>query len=142
MIGKSVSHYRIGDKLGSGGMGEVYAAEDTHLARTVAIKFPFLTSDEPDPGARFLTEARAASRLDHPNIARVYDYGEAPDGRPFLVMELVTGTTLSQALREGLLSADSSIHIVEEVLRALAEAHRRGLVHRDIKPGNVMLTES
>ncbi len=142
MIGTSVSHYRIVDKLGSGGMGEVYAAEDLHLARTVAIKFPLLTGDEPDSAGRFLAEARAASGLDHPNIARVYDYGEAPDGRPFLVMELVRGTTLSQTLRNGSLTAAASIGVVEKVLRALAEAHRRGLVHRDIKPGNVMLTES
>lgn len=142
MIGTSVSHYRIVDKLGSGGMGEVYAAEDLHLARSVAIKFPLLTGDEPDSAGRFLAEARAASGLDHPNIARVYDYGEAPDGRPFLVMELVRGTTLSQTLRNGSLTAAAGIGVVEKVLRALAEAHRRGLVHRDIKPGNVMLTES
>ena len=140
MIGKSVSHYRIVDKLGSGGMGEVYAAEDTHLARSVAIKFPLLTEEGPDPSDRFLIEARAASQLDHPNIARIYDYGEGPDGRSFLVMELVKGTTLSQALRSGPLSPATSILIVEGVLKALAEAHLHGLVHRDIKPGNVMLT--
>src|SRR5262249_51393167 len=89
----------------------------------------------------FLSEARAASRLDHPNIARIYDYGEAPDGRPFLVMELVKGRNLRQVLKDGPLSPSESIAIVHSILRALKEAHRNGLVHRDIKPANVMLTE-
>jgi len=142
LIGTCVSHYRILEKLGSGGMGEVFAAEDTHLGRRVAIKFPILKSDGSDHRVRFLKEARAASQLDHPNIARIYDYGEAPDGRPFLVMELVKGTSLRQVLRDGPLPPASSIGIVEGVLRGLREAHRTGLIHRDIKPANVMLAES
>lgn len=142
MIASCVSHYRILEKLGAGGMGEVYAAEDTLLARRVAVKFPSIEKDEGGARTRFLAEARAASRLDHPNIARIYDYGEAPDGRPFLVMELVNGKSLREMLRQGRLPVARSAEIAKGVLRALAEAHRRGLAHRDIKPGNVMLTES
>jgi len=122
-------------------MGEVYEAQDTLLERRVAVKFPSL-DDTGDGRTRFLIEARAASHLDHSNIAHIYDYGEAPDGRPFLVMELVQGKTLREVLKSGPLPPASSIHITQGVLRALREAHRNHLVHRDIKPANVMLTES
>ena len=88
MTGKTVSHYRILNALGQGGMGVVYLGEDTHLARRVAVKFPAARSDE-QYRERFLREARAASTLNHPHIAAIYDYGESPDGHPFLVMELV-----------------------------------------------------
>ncbi len=142
LIGAYISHYRIVEELGAGGMGEVFVAEDLHLARRVAIKFPALLQEGSDAPARFLKEARAASRLDHANIARIYDYGEANDGRPFLVMELVHGVTLHQALRDGPLSPERSVAVAVNVVRALREAHRAGLVHRDIKPSNVMLTES
>jgi tetratricopeptide (TPR) repeat protein len=127
------------EKLGAGGMGEVFSADDLLLGRRVAIKFPSLDVEDGGKPGGFLLEARAASRLDHPNIARVYDYGEAPDGRPFLVMELVEGSTLRQTLRDGPLPPARGIEISASVLRALREAHRHGLVHRDIKPGNVML---
>ena len=140
MIGGNVSHYRILEKLGSGGMGEVYAAEDTLLQRRVAIKFPSLM--EAGDARRFLIEARAASRLDHSNISHVYDFGEGPDGRPFLVMEFVQGKTLREVLKEGPLSAARSVAVTKGVLRALREAHRNHVIHRDIKPGNVMLTET
>ena len=142
MIGTSVSHYRILSKLGAGGMGEVFVAEDEHLARRVAIKFPFAKDESGDFRRRFQREARAASSLTHPNIARVYDYGEAPDGRPFLVMELVEGTPLKQVLRQGRLEPEKAGEIVAGVLRGLGEAHAHGLVHRDIKPANVMLCPS
>src|SRR5258706_11088868 len=112
MIGTSVSHYRILSKLGAGGMGEVFVAEDEHLARRVAIKFPFAKDESGDFRRRFQREARAASSLTHPNIARVYDYGEAPDGRPFLVMELVEGTPLKQVLRQGRLEPEKAGEIV------------------------------
>ena len=140
MIGTCVSHYRILERLGAGGMGEVYTAEDLHLARRVAIKFPTMREDGAGPLTRFLNEARAASRLEHPNIARIYDYGEAPDGRPFLVMELIAGTNLRDLLKDGPLAPARAIAIVEGVLRALREAHAHGLIHRDIKPSNIMLT--
>jgi serine/threonine protein kinase len=142
MIGKSVSHYRIVSKLGAGGMGEVFVAEDEHLARRVAIKFPFARGEIGDFRRRFQREARAASSLTHPNIARIYDYGEAPDGRPFLVMELVDGTSLKQVLRQGRLEPEKAAAIATGLLRGLGEAHARGLVHRDIKPANVMLCPS
>jgi tetratricopeptide (TPR) repeat protein/predicted Ser/Thr protein kinase len=142
MIGERVSHYRILEKLGFGGMGEVYAAEDEHLHRRVAIKFPNPQDDTGEFSGRFQHEARIASKLTHANIARIYDYGNSPDGRPFLVMELVKGTSLREILREGRLTRANPAVVVGGVLRALAEAHQNGLVHRDIKPANVMLVES
>src|SRR5262245_15676188 len=99
MIGKTVSHYRITEKLGEGGMGIVYLAEDTHLGRRVAIKF--LTSTDRHYRARFIREARAVSVLNHQNIATVHDYGETEAGQPFLVMEFVDGKSLSDLLEEG-----------------------------------------
>ncbi|HEV2444507.1 MAG TPA: protein kinase, partial [Candidatus Sulfopaludibacter sp.] len=142
MVGTSVSHYRVVDKLGSGGMGEVYLAEDEHLRRRVAIKLPDTRHDSPGSRRRFEHEAQVASRLTHPNIARIYDYGEAPDGRPFLVMELVDGKSLRDVLLQGRLQPGRAAVVVAGVLRALEAAHRNGLVHRDIKPANVMLDSS
>jgi tetratricopeptide (TPR) repeat protein/predicted Ser/Thr protein kinase len=139
MIGILVSHYRIVDKLGAGGMGEVYLAEDQHLRRQVAIKFPNLQDRTGEFRRRFEREARVASQLTHANVARVYDYGEASDGRPFLVMELVAGTSLRERLKQGRMEPARAIAIVSGVLRALEEAHANGLVHRDIKPANVMI---
>src|ERR1039458_3782822 len=96
MVGETVSHYRIVSRLGSGGMGVVYLAEDTHLARQVAIKFSTAAPEDGQYRARFLREARAASALNHPHIARIYDYGETAAGQPFIVMELVAGEDLSR----------------------------------------------
>src|ERR687894_206591 len=98
MIGQTVSHYRILNRIGEGGMGVVYVAEDTRLGRRVAIKFPLTGSGEKHYRARFLREARAVSALAHKNIAAVYDYGETSEGQPYLVMELVTGEGLSELL--------------------------------------------
>ena len=136
-LGLSFSHYRIVDKLGEGGLGTVYLAEDTLLGRRVAIKFP---SAEPAHRQRLLAEARAASSLNHPAIAAVYDCGEYED-RPYIVMELVEGRGLDELLREGPLPAGRSVEIAAQVAEALQEAHSRHIVHRDIKPSNILINE-
>ena len=138
MIGQTVSHYRVLEKLGEGGMGAVYLAEDLHLARRVAIKF--LTSTDRHYRARFIREARAVSALNHPNVAMVHDYGETTDGQPFIVMEFVKGKSLSDLLEEGL-TLRRSVEIISEIAEALGEAHEQGIVHRDIKPTNVLVSE-
>ena len=138
MIGQTVSHYRVIEKLGEGGMGAVYLAEDLHLARQVAIKF--LTSTDHHYRARFIREARAVSKLNHINIAMVHDYGETTDGQPFIVMEYVKGKSLSDLLDEGL-TLRRSVEIVSSIAEALGEAHDHGIVHRDIKPSNVIVSE-
>lgn len=143
MIGQTVSHYRILSKLGEGGMGTVYVAEDTLLGRRVAIKSLAIPSA---PGqrhfrTRFLREARAASLLNHPHIATVHDYGETEDGQPYLVMELVNGESLSELLRRESLPLERAVGIVKQVTEAIAEAHHHGIVHRDIKPSNVALDQ-
>ncbi|HEY0377536.1 MAG TPA: tetratricopeptide repeat protein [Pyrinomonadaceae bacterium] len=146
MIGQTVSHYRILEKLGEGGMGVVYAAEDTHLGRRVAIKFPASTTGEHNFRARFLREARAVSTLTHHHIAAVYDYGETEKsdggkGRPFIVMELVKGARLADLMHEGRLTLKRAVEIIADVAEALSEAHHHGVVHRDIKPSNVLVNE-
>jgi serine/threonine protein kinase/tetratricopeptide (TPR) repeat protein len=141
MIGQVVSHYRILESLAKGGMGEVYLAEDTNLGRHVAIKFPFLEVNERDYRARFLREARAISDLHNPHIATLFDYGETPDGQPFLVMEFVRGRTLSRLLRKGELTVARVLEIIEAVASALDEAHAKNIVHRDIKPSNIMVND-
>ena len=141
MIGQVVSHYRIVDRLGKGGMGEVYLAEDINLGRRVAIKFPTLERNERDHRARFLREARAVSELSDPRIATLYDYGETSEGRPFLVMEFVQGETLGDIVVQGKLTLPRALQIIEDVATALKEAHSRGIIHRDIKPSNIMVDE-
>lgn len=122
-------------------MGTVYLAEDTHLGRRVAVKFPSLDSDTHDYRARFLREARAVSELNHPGIATLYDYGETDGGRPFLVMELVRGRPLTEVMQKGELNLLTAVTIVTDVASALVEAHARGVIHRDIKPSNIMLDD-
>jgi serine/threonine protein kinase/Tfp pilus assembly protein PilF len=139
MIGEIISHYRIVDQLGEGGMGVVYLAEDTNLARRVAMKFLSTTTKE--YRARFLREARAISALTHPNIATVFDYGETAAGQPYIVMELINGKSLSDKLREGSLPLREAVRIVSNIAEALGEAHHQGVVHRDVKPSNVVITE-
>jgi len=140
MLGQTISHYRIVSKLGEGGMGVVYVAEDTLLGRQVAIK----TLGDAGNSARrfhsrFLREARAVSALSHPHIATVYDYGETPDGQPYIVMELIKGETLSDLIHQNQLSLKRSLEIAISVAAALDEAHRHGVVHRDIKPSNIAI---
>ncbi len=122
-------------------MGSVYLAEDTHLGRRVAIKFPSLGSDSHDNRARFLREARAVSELSHPGIATLFDYGETAEGRPFLVMELAHGRPMSELMQKGELNLPRALGIVIDVATALTEAHARGVIHRDIKPSNIMIDD-
>lgn len=122
-------------------MGTVYLAEDTHLGRRVAIKFPSINSDSHDFRARFLREARAVSELNHPGIATLFDYGETEEGRPFLVMELARGRPLADLMQQGELNLTRALGIIIDVATALVEAHARGVVHRDIKPSNIMIDD-
>ncbi|MDQ3919726.1 MAG: tetratricopeptide repeat protein, partial [Acidobacteriota bacterium] len=145
MVGQTVSQYRILNKLGEGGMGAVYLAEHTLLGRRAAIKF---LKDAHASGPerqhlrkRFLREAHTLSTFSHPHIASVYDYGETPEGSPYIVMELVDGRTLGDLLRKGKLPLSQSLSIIADVVEALAEAHRHGIIHRDIKPSNVAINE-
>lgn len=140
MIGQTVSHYRIIEKLGAGAMGVVYLAEDTHLERHVAIKFLTADGDHRYRG-RFLREARAVSGLSHPHIAVVHDYGETPTGQPFIVMEYVKGETLNDLMQTSALTITQSVQIIEAVAEALGAAHKQGIVHRDIKPSNVLVNK-
>jgi serine/threonine protein kinase/Tfp pilus assembly protein PilF len=136
----ALAHYRFVRKLGSGGMGEVYLADDSKLNRKVAIKIlpDELTSDS-DARRRLVREAKAAGGLDHPNICSVYEIGEE-EGRAFIVMQYAEGETLAEVLKRGPLAAEESLDIAIQVADALAEAHSRGIVHRDIKPQNIIIT--
>jgi TolB-like protein/tRNA A-37 threonylcarbamoyl transferase component Bud32 len=143
MIGETLSHYRVLERLGSGGMGDVYRAEDLRLRRDVALKMLRHDAVEPDTTQRLLAEARAASALNHPNIAVVYEADEVEhDGHRigYIAMEYVEGTTVAALASLGPLDLDRILDIVEPIADALAEAHTHGLVHRDLKPSNVMVT--
>ena len=140
MIGQTISHYKITEKLGEGGMGVVYKAEDTKLHRVVALKFlsaPTLADDE--KRQRFFREARAAASLDHPNICVVHEIDEA-DGIPFIAMGYVDGETVEERIASGSVSFADAVHIASEIAAGLHEAHSKGVVHRDIKPANAMLS--
>ena len=141
VIGTTVQHYRIQERLGAGGMGEVYRADDLRLGRPVALKFlpPTLKAD-PDSRARLLNEARAASMLRSPNIAVTYDIGES-DGADFIVMEFVDGELLSKRIASGPLPVSEAVQAGIQIADALDEAHARGIIHRDIKSANLMRTD-
>jgi len=140
MIAESIAHYRIIKKLGAGGMGEVYLALDTKLDRKVAIKVL-----QPDSLAeehlkkRLLKEAQAAAKLDHPNICAVYDVNEA-DSLTFIVMQYIEGETLAEKMERQPLELSTALAIAKQVAEGLAEAHTHGVVHRDLKPQNMMIT--
>jgi len=140
VIGKTISHYRILEKLGEGGMGVVYKAEDTKLKRTVALKFlPSELTRDADAKARFIREAQAAAALNHANICTIYEVGEH-DGQSFIAMELVEGQSLKDRIERGPLPIDNVVSFAIQVGDGLGEAHEKGIVHRDIKSGNIMLT--
>jgi len=142
MIAKTISHYRILEKLGGGGMGVVYKAEDTRLKRTVALKFlpPDLTRDD-EAKERFVHEAQAASALDHPNICTIYEIDETEDGQMFIAMACYEGETLKKKVASGQLAVAEAVEIATQIAQGLAKAHEHGITHRDIKPANVMITK-
>ncbi|HET6463407.1 MAG TPA: protein kinase [Candidatus Krumholzibacteria bacterium] len=142
MIGKTISHYQILEKLGEGGMGEVYKARDITLDRTVALKFlKAHVDDDQTARKRFINEAKTASALDHRNVATIYEIGQVDGGRTFIAMAFYGGTSLSDEIQRAPLDLTRALDLAIQVGEGLAEAHRHDIVHRDVKPANVIVTE-
>ena len=141
VIGKTVSHYKIIEKLGAGGMGEVYKAKDLKLERTVALKFlPSEYTRDDDAKNRFIREAKAASSLEHSNICTIHEVNETEEGQLFIVMSCYEGETLKEKMSQGPLRVEDAINIVSQIAQGLSRAHEEGIIHRDIKPANVIVT--
>jgi serine/threonine protein kinase len=141
MLGTLISHYRVTGKLGTGGMGVVYEAEDTRLARKVALKFlPEELAHDPDAVRRFQREAETIALLNHPHICTIYDIG-LDNGRSFIAMECVPGVNLKTYIARKTLTTAEVVDLATQIARALGAAHARGIVHRDIKPGNVIVSD-
>lgn len=140
LVGKTISHYQILDKLGEGGMGVVYKAEDTRLKRPVALKFlsAHLTRD-PEANKRFIYEAQAASALDHQNVCTIYQVDETDDGQMFIAMAYYEGETLKEKIADGPLSQEEALSITIQIAHGLTKAHEKGIVHRDINPSNIII---
>ena len=141
VAGQTISHYRITEKLGSGGMGEIYKAEDIKLKRTVALKFlPSSFSSDEESKKRLIHEAQAASSLDHPNICTIYEIGETDNELLFISMALYDGETLKDKIAKGPIEIDEAIKITLQICEGLEKAHKNEIIHRDIKPANIFIT--
>ncbi len=141
MIGQTISHYKILEKIGGGGLGVVYKAQDLKLDRFVALKFlpPHLTAND-DEKQRFIHEAKAASALQHNNICAIHEIDETDDAQIFICMDYYEGKTLNKRIKDKPLSIEETIDIAIQIAHGLAKAHEKEIVHRDIKPANIMLT--